>query len=155
MEGRISGPFDSPPFENFRLSPLGIIPKKDPVCYRLIHHLSYPQDHLLNDQIDMDYYSVSYTSFDEAICLLKKVGRGALIAKADIKSAFRLLSIHPDSFNSLGFHFGNQYYFDKCLLMGCSLSCFYLESFSSFIEWAVTKLAQNDFMLHYLDDFFF
>ena len=41
--GRIVGPFDSPPFETFRVSPLGIVPKKLPGEFRLIHHLSYPE----------------------------------------------------------------------------------------------------------------
>ena len=39
--GRIVGPFDVPPFELFRVSPLGIVPKKSPGEFRLIHHLSY------------------------------------------------------------------------------------------------------------------
>jgi len=38
--GRIAGPF-KPPFPIFRTSPLGIVPKKDPSDFRLIHHLSY------------------------------------------------------------------------------------------------------------------
>ena len=37
--GRIVGPFDVPPFDPFRVSPLGIIPKKSPGEFRLIHHL--------------------------------------------------------------------------------------------------------------------
>ena len=40
--GRIAGPFTSPPFKNFRCSPLGIVPKKVPSEFRLIQHLSYP-----------------------------------------------------------------------------------------------------------------
>lgn len=40
--GRIAGPFPSPPFPNFRLSPLAIVPKKEPNSFRLIHNLSYP-----------------------------------------------------------------------------------------------------------------
>lgn len=39
---RVAGPFSFPPFENFRISPLGIIPKKKPQSFRLIHHLSFP-----------------------------------------------------------------------------------------------------------------
>lgn len=40
-EGRIAGPFSSPPFTDFRLSPLAIVPKKEPNSYRLIHNLSF------------------------------------------------------------------------------------------------------------------
>lgn len=39
--GRISGPFPVPPFSAFRTSPLGVVPKKTPSEFRLIHHLSY------------------------------------------------------------------------------------------------------------------
>lgn len=154
-EGRVAGPFERPPFEKFRLSPLGVIPKKEPGSYRLIHHLSYPNHHSLNDQFYGNLCSVSYTSFDEAINKLQKLGWAAQLAKADIKSAFRLLPIHPDGFNSLGFQFEGKYFFDKCLPMGCSVSCFYFESFSSFVEWVVAKEAQSSNVLHYLDDFLF
>ena len=52
--GRIVGPFDSPPFETFRVSPLGIVPKKLPGKFRLIHHLSYPEGLSVNDGIPKD-----------------------------------------------------------------------------------------------------
>ena len=38
---------------------------------------------------------MNYTSFDTALEMLEKLGTGALIARLDIKSAFRLLPIHP------------------------------------------------------------
>lgn len=39
--GRIAGPFNSPTFSNFRLSPLDLVPKKERNSYRMIHNLSY------------------------------------------------------------------------------------------------------------------
>lgn len=53
----------------------------------------------------------------------------------DIIAAFRLLILHPDEFELFGFRFKNQFYFDKCLPMGCSASCALFEKFSSFLEW--------------------
>ena len=47
--GRLAGPFDSPPLPNFRVSPLGVVPKKAPGEYRLIHHLSFPRGASVND----------------------------------------------------------------------------------------------------------
>lgn len=155
QEGRVAGPFLSPPFANFRISPLGIIPKKEPNSFRMIHHLSYPFGSSLNDDIDAALCSVSYSSFDDALTKIRKLGHSALLAKADIKSAFRLLPIHPTAFNSLGFYFNNSYYFDKCLPMGCSLSCRYFEMFSSFLEWVVSYQSGSANLLHYLDDFIF
>ena len=49
--GRIVGPFATPPFSNFPTSPRGLVPKKDPSEFRLIHHLSYPQGTSVNDFI--------------------------------------------------------------------------------------------------------
>ena len=39
--GRIAGPFKEPPFEKFKMSPVGLVPKNDG-SWRLITHLSYP-----------------------------------------------------------------------------------------------------------------
>lgn len=47
--GRIVGPFTAPPFLNFHCFPLGIVPKKDPLEFRLIHHLSYPKGSSVNN----------------------------------------------------------------------------------------------------------
>ncbi len=47
---QLAGPFDRPPFPNFRVSPLGVVPKKAPVEYRLIHHLSFPCGASVNDR---------------------------------------------------------------------------------------------------------
>ena len=41
--GRISGPFISPPFTHYQSSTLGLVAKKEPNAFRLIHDLSYPQ----------------------------------------------------------------------------------------------------------------
>lgn len=151
----MEGPFSSPPFPNFRLSPLGLVPKKESGCYRLIHHLSFPAKQSLNDDIDKSVSSVEYASFDNALSLLQRFGQGSCLAKVDIKSAFRLLPVCASGYNSLGFQFQGSFYFDKALPMGFSLSCFYFEAFSSFIEWVVSRQVVGGGILHYLDDFLF
>ena len=35
--GRIKGPYTQPPLESFKCSPLGVVPKKEPNTFRLIH----------------------------------------------------------------------------------------------------------------------
>lgn len=45
-----------------------------------------------------------------------------LLFKRDIKSAFRLLPIHPQDFELLCFLFDGMIYYDKCALFGCSIS---------------------------------
>ena len=41
--GRLAGPFESPPFKNFQIHPLGLVPKKNSHKWRTIFHLSYPK----------------------------------------------------------------------------------------------------------------
>ena len=108
----------------------------------------------MKDHIDPSLTVVNYTSFDDAVELVSSLGTGALMAKADIKSAFRLLPVHPDDFNLLGFFFNGSYYYDKCVPMGCSISCVTFERFSTFLEYCARKVAATDNIIHCLDDFF-
>ncbi|XP_067044266.1 uncharacterized protein, partial [Acropora muricata] len=52
---RLAGPFQFPPLHPFRISPLGVVPKKTPGEFRLIHHLSYPKGSSVNDGIDSEH----------------------------------------------------------------------------------------------------
>ena len=38
----IAGPFKQPLFSQLRISPQGVVPKKTPGEFRLMHHLSFP-----------------------------------------------------------------------------------------------------------------
>lgn len=67
----------------------------------------------VNDFIGSTFATVHYSSFDNAVSIVKMFGENARIAKMDIKSAFRLLLCYPRDFNLLGFKIGSQYYIDK------------------------------------------
>ena len=153
--GRIVGPFDAPPFPNFRCSPVGLVPKRNPGEYRMIHHLSAPRVNSVNSQIDPTDCSVVYTTFDEAVALVQGVGKGACMGKTDVKSAFRLLPVHPDDFDLLGMCIEGKFYYDRCMPMGCSIACSTFEKFSVFLEYCCQDVAGSRNVLHYLDDFFF
>lgn len=153
--GRIAGPFNFLPFSNLHCSPIGIVPKKEINEFRLIHHLSYPDGASINDFIPDELCSVSYTTVDDAITQIKKLGKSCLLAKTDIASAFRILPVHPDDHELLGIQFNGYFYYDKCLPMGCSISCSIFETFSTALQWiACTKFGVPT-MLHILDDFLF
>lgn len=152
--GRIAGPFNYEPLGNLRLSPIGVVAKKDG-GWRLIHHLSYPFDFSVNDFIDTEACSVHYTSFDEVLDMVAKLGTGAFLGKMDVKSAFRLLPVNPSDHQLLGFKFNNDYYYDMCLPMGCSISCALWEKFAHFVQWVVEEKTGIHTLNHYLDDFIF
>jgi hypothetical protein len=81
---RIAGPFTSPPFHSFCVSPLGLIPKKIPGDFRLIHHLSFPKGISINDGIASENTHVQYATVADAIRLIKRAGPGCYLAKTDI-----------------------------------------------------------------------
>ena len=56
---RLAGPFMTRHLYPFRISPLGVVPKKTPGEFRLIHHLSYPRGYSVNDGIAPEHTSVS------------------------------------------------------------------------------------------------
>jgi len=85
---RLAGPFQSPPLSPFWISPLGVVPKKVPGEFPLVHHLSFPKGASVNDGIPPEHTSVHYATIDGAIELIKRAGPGCFLAKTDIKNAF-------------------------------------------------------------------
>ena len=126
--GRVAGPFDKPPLLNFQVSPLGLVPKKVPGEFRVIHDLSYPKGDSINSTVSKEYATIHYQPFDDLISVIKLLGSGTLVAKTDIESAFRLMPIHPHDYNLLGFVVDGKFYYDRCLPMGSSVSCRTLSS---------------------------
>ena len=136
--GRMAGPFCHKPISNLRCSPIGLVLKKTGGL-RLITHLSHPPNDSINDDyIDTLYTKVTYSPFDNTVSIVKILGKSALMAKMDIKSAFRLLKCNPGDFDLLGIQLEENYYMDKCMPMGCSISCATFEKFSTFLHWAVS-----------------
>ena len=99
---RLAGLFEPPPFTEFRVSPLGVVPKKVPGEFRMIHHLSVPSGSSVNDGILSANTSVQYTTIADAISLIKQCGKGCFLAKTDIKDAFRIIPIQPSDYPLLG-----------------------------------------------------
>lgn len=73
----------------------------------------------VNDFIDKADYSMTYCSVDDAIRYVWEVGKGALIAKLDVKHTFRLIPVRPEDRHLLGFGFQENFYFDVVLPFGC------------------------------------
>ena len=65
-KGRTAGPFSSPAFENFQVSPIGLVPQKHSNKFQTIFHLSFPTsgNSSINHFIDKDDFSLQYTTID-------------------------------------------------------------------------------------------
>ncbi len=154
--GRVEGPFENPPFKHFHLSPLTIRPKPTPGEYRLIHNLSAPYDfRAVNEGIPDSKKTVKYESIVTIISKVLELGKNAYMAKSDVKSAFRLVPVHPKCYHLLGFQFEGKYYFDKCLVMGGGSSCEIFELISTGVNWILRNKFGIFNSFHYLDDFIF
>ena len=112
--GRILGPLDSPLLPNLKCSGIGVVPKKNGK-WRMIHHPSAPRGGSINDFIPRDDYSLRYSTMDDAISSLLKLGVGALMGKIDLQSAFRMVPVRREDW---GIHWQHHYYVDTCLTFG-------------------------------------
>jgi len=134
-----------PPFTNFNISPLRLCPKKEPNKFRLIHHISYPAGDSVNDFISKEFTSVRYTHISDAIEGIKKLQSCSHLCKTDISNAYRNLPLKPEEYHLFGFKWNDLYYYDKCLPMGCALSCQIFERFSSSLRWIGQSYIWDDF----------
>ncbi|MEW8548002.1 MAG: hypothetical protein AB2693_31240, partial [Candidatus Thiodiazotropha sp.] len=88
---RIKGPYTAPPFERFKVSPLGVIPKKEPNAFRLIQDLSFgTPGTAVNHFIPPENSTVTLETFDDVANLVLACGKNALIAKADVAESYRM-----------------------------------------------------------------
>ena len=152
--GRVAGPFDSSPIPDLQCHPVGVVPKKHSSEWRTIYHLSYPEGDSINDHIPKDPYALQYVRVDDAIRILQSLGRGSFMAKTDLKSAFRLIPIHPADWHLLGIYWQSQYYVDLYLPFGLRSAPFLFNLLSEALEWILKNNYGLKHVLHILDDFF-
>ena len=153
-ENRMAGPYDSPPYYNLRCSGVGVVPKKDG-GWRLINHLSAPTDNSINDFIDPRDFSLQYATIDDAIKICHTLGQGALMAKVDLKNAFRLCPVRQEDWHLLGIHWHGKYFVDKCLPFGLRSAPYLFNTVADALEWILRHYFNLSDLFHYLDDFFF
>lgn len=80
---------------------------------------------------------------------------GSLMAKTDIKDAFRIIPVNPKDYHFLGFTWKGQFYYKRCLPLGTSSSCQIFEKLGTALQWVMLNKLEAGGMSHMLDDFFF
>ena len=145
--GRVAGPYYRIPFESFIQSPIGLVPKQAKNQTRLIFHLSYvfADGTSVNGGTPKELCSVKYRDLDCVIklCLQAKGNKSELIylGKADALSAFRVLPLSRASWRWLIMKACNpetfrwQFFVDKCLPFGASISCSHYQRFSDALRY--------------------
>ena len=151
--GRVAGPFQAPALSNLQISRFGVIPKKDG-GWRLILDLSFPFGHSVNDGINKEDFTVTYSKVSDAIALIVKARRGALMGKVDINSAYRIIPVHPSDRHLLGMFWRDCYYIDLTLSFGLRSAPAIFNTVADSFHWCAVNNWNVPDLLHYLDDYF-
>ena len=171
--GRVAGPFNEIPFKNYIQSPIGLVPKGENQT-RLIFHLSYNfggadevNKKSFNHHTPKEYCTVKYKDLDYAIkqCLELQKREDFLgeifYSKSDLKSAFRLVPLKNSQIKWLCMKAINprtkvyQYFVDKSLPFGASISCALFTKFSDSLRHLSEYVSGRYTITNYLDDFLF
>ena len=158
--GRVVGPLDNSFKLVTHISRFGVIPKShQPNKWRFIVDLSHPVRLSVNDSIPKYLSAIQYITIDNAIQGILRLGKGTMLAKIDIQSAFRLLPVHASDRHLLGMSWTDGVYIDTCLPFGlrsvpnCSmLWLIYLrESYSSreYPSYSIISMIFSQWAIHY------
>ena len=134
-------------------SPIGVIPKKNkPGKWRLIVDLSSPEGASINDGINNDRCSLSYTSVDVIAQKVALLGQGTLLGKMDIKQAYRMVPVHPEDRYLLGMQWQGAVYVDKALPFGLRSAPLVFTAVADALQWMM-ECNGATFVDHYIDDY--
>ena len=125
------------------VSKFGVIPKRHQKNkWRLIVDLSHPDGASVNDGIRSDLCSLSYSRVDD------------VAAKIDVKSAYRIIPVHPDDRYLLGMLWQDQLFIfiDTALPFGLRSAPKIFIAVANSLEW-ILKANGVQHLQHYLDDF--
>ena len=150
--GRVLGPFSRDMVPMVQVNRMGAVPKSTPGKYRLIVDLSYPEGQSVNSRISEALCSLSYVSVEGAAQTVLRLGRGALLAKVDIRNAYRNIPVHPDDRWLLGLSWKGDIFIDTVLPFGLRSAPKIFNSVADALEWIVRSNGVEE-ICHYLYDF--
>ena len=84
----------------------------------MIVELSSPSSASVNDGISEELCSIKYASLEDAVRLLKQLGRGTQLVKLDLCDAYRIIPVHPEDQHLLAIEWQGMTFVDKALPFG-------------------------------------
>ncbi|CAF1352662.1 unnamed protein product [Didymodactylos carnosus] len=122
----MTDPLVKPPFDIYRISPIGVAYGKYNRKPRLIVDLSapynYPSHASINSLIDKEEFSLSYVRLDHALQVVNSLGVNTSMVKTDIVDAFKIIPVKPELRRYLGICWNGFYYFYTRLVFGSGSS---------------------------------
>ena len=114
--------------------------------------MSSPESGSVNEGICKEWCSLSHISVDDVAHEVVKLGKGALMAKFDLKAAYRNVPVHPDDRWLLGMVWENQLFVDTTLPFGLRSAPMIFSALADGLEFMIRQ-AGVDGVGHYLVDF--
>jgi hypothetical protein len=90
---------------------------------------------------------------DDAIKVIRELGRFSLCSKFDIESAFKQHGIRRDQGHLCCIQWDNKYYFFNRLCFGCRNSPIIFDHLSRVFCWIAANVFKMEFIFLLLDDF--
>ena len=148
--GQMLGPFQTttnlPPLH---INRFGVIPKgHNTGKWRLITDLSFLHGHSVNDPT---LCSLAYTTVDDIAAAAVHLGPGALLAKIDIESAYRLIPVHPADRPLQAVQWQGQIFVDPMLPFGLCSAPKIFNAVADALHWHLQR-SGIPLLFHYLDD---
>ena len=152
--GRMVGPL-SPDADDIHCSPIGLVPKgRDTGLWRMIVDLSHPDGRSVNDGIAPPQCSLQYSAVEDALQFITTLGHGTCLVKVDLRSAYRIVPVHPHDHQLLGVHWEGQVYVDLALPFGLRSAPKLFTAVADALGWALLQAGAPPH-IHYLDDYLF
>jgi hypothetical protein len=119
---------------------MGLVPKPHHLNkFLLIVDLCAPAGASVNDGISSDLCSLRYATVDNAVSMIQELGRGARLAKIDLKDAYRIVPVHPADYHLLGTTWDGHTYLDRALPFGLRSAPKLFTAVADFIAWVLHK----------------
>ena len=106
----------------------------------------------MNDGIDKELASASYTAVDDTVATILQLGRVALLAKMDIKQAYRNVPVHPEDRLLLGMLWEGKVYMDTALPFGLRSALLTFTALATALLW-IMKQKGDTIADSYIDNF--
>ena len=135
--GRVLGPFDPEELPGLHISKFRVIPKSNqPGKRRLILDLSSPNGVSVNDGIQRELCS-QYVKIDEVVEAILGLGTCTEPAKMDVKSAYRIVPVHPEDRPLLGMKWQGKVFVDATLPFGLRLAPKIFNALADAAQWII------------------
>ena len=151
--GNILGPYPLHSFADLHINRFGTIPKKHQLGrWHLITGLSFSEGSSVNDAVDPALCTLEYITVDRVAEAAMQLGNASLLAKIDIKSAYRLIPVHPSNRTMLDIQWNGNLYVDCMLPFGLRSAPKIFNAVADALEWCIAQKGVRH-IFHYLDDF--